>query len=122
VTQEARRRKLQEAMAGVKLLLVLDGERLSLLCDIASVAACVWADHMPRVASPDLWEAEHGLDVGINGIDESNGSKVCRGAWARVAIDQFRRLALQTFKKHGAPANIFSTNKFTGLTQNLGQL
>ena len=106
----------------MKLLLVLDGERLSLLCDIASVAACVWADHMPRVASPDLWEAEHGLDVGINGIDESNGSKVCRGAWARVAIDQFRRLALQTFKKHGAPANIFSTNKFTGLTQNLGQL
>ena len=65
----------------MKLLLVLDGERLPLPYDSASVAACVWDDDMPRVASPDLWEAEHGLDVGINGIDESTGSKVRRGAW-----------------------------------------
>ena len=34
--------------------------------------------------------------------------QVCRGMWARVTIDQFRHLALQTVKKHRAPSNIFS--------------
>jgi hypothetical protein len=32
---------------------------------------------------------------------------LCRRAWARVTIDQFRRLALQTFWGHRA-SNIFS--------------
>jgi hypothetical protein len=40
---------------------------------------------------------------------------VCRGAWARVAMDQFRHLALQTIKEHRASANILA-DASTGFT------
>ena len=38
------------------------------------------------------------LNWGIaRGVGAAAGGKVCRGAWARVTVDRFRQLALQTF-------------------------
>ena len=39
-------------------------------------------------------------------------SITCRGTWARVTIDEFRHLALQTFKKYRASSNICSNKMF----------
>ena len=39
------------------------------------------------VASADLWEVAHGVDVGMNGIDASTGSKVLVSSRVRGVLD-----------------------------------
>jgi hypothetical protein len=56
-------------------------------------------------------------DVADLGGGERRASKVigragCRGAWARVTIDQFRHLALQPCQGHMISMNILANQKF----------
>jgi hypothetical protein len=41
-------------------------------------------------------------------VSVSGRAATCRGTWARVTIEQFRHLAVQTFQGHRASTNIFS--------------
>jgi hypothetical protein len=47
----------------------------------------------------------------LGGEGRFASAMVCRGTWVHVIIEQFRQWALQTFKKHRAPSNIFSNNR-----------
>ena len=54
--------------------------------------------------------SERGSELGSI-AEHSSPDRVCRGTWARVTIDQFRHLALQTFKKYRASTNNHTISK-----------
>jgi hypothetical protein len=45
-------------------------------------------------------------------VSQMLGQMVCRGAWARVTMDQLRHSAFQTFEKHRASSTMFSNKVF----------
>ena len=63
----------------------------------------------------------HRRDAAADGEHQGAAAAADGVLWARIAIDQFRHLALQTVKQHRASSNIFS-DKVLGLDASATEL